>query len=726
MNKILKQTLILLVMLSGLASIAQVGINTDNSIPDPTSMLDIKSIDKGLLIPRMDSAQRVAISTPATGLMVYQTDGADGFYYYDGSTWDQIGGSDDDWYFNGSAIYRTGHVGIGTNNPAFPIDIQGTNGPRLRVFSQDGYFAGLLSKNNTREFFAGVQADYETSNATSGYHIYDNTAGARRMVIDELGNMGVGASNPTSKLDVRGSNIDDGVVISVGNSDESHKLMLFGGRQNDPNPFISWKDGDPLRFATDASGFTEHMRIDGNGNVGIGTSTPEDKLHVKGNLRIDSARIEFVNTGGSVFIGQGAGANDDLSDNLNVGVGSNALSSNTTGSYNIANGFAALSSNTTGNNNTAIGGVALTSNTIGSENTAIGSSALFSNSTGVFNTATGYYALSANTTGVQNLASGASALSANTTGSNNVASGFYALESSTTGSYNTASGSSALNYNTIGVGNTANGYNAIRLNTTGAYNTASGAAALGSNTSGNYNTAIGNDAIHGNTTGDFNTAIGRSALILNTTGSRNTALGAGANVGSGNLTNATAIGAGAVVSQDSSLVLGNFANVGIGTSTPDEKLHITGAIKIVDGTEGMGKVLMSDSTGVASWADINPALPVPDTTQPVPIQFHGSYIYVHPTDNASDIDWTSASTTCDALVAFTYDDWYLPTRLELDAMYKQSYLITGLSQTAFAKYWSSTEVDVSNAFSQRLDYGGPDPDAKTETTGHNCRCIRKN
>ncbi len=725
MIKLIKQSLLLAILLSGLVSFAQVGINTDDSNPDPSSMLDVKSNDKGMLIPRMTAAERDLIGTPATGLMVFVTDD-NSFYFYDGSTWNLIGGSDDDWLFNGSEIYRSGNVGIGTNNPAFPVDIHGTGGERLRLFSQDTYWAGIIAKNNTREFFAGIQGPFDHSNATAGYHIFDNTAGAMRMVIDEVGNMGVGALNPTSKLDVRGNNIDDGVIISVGNSDESHKLALFGGRQNDPNPFIQWKDGDPMRFATDASGFTEHMRIDGNGNVGIGTSSPADKLHVKGNMRIDSARIEFVNTGGSVFIGQGAGANDDLSDNLNVAVGSYALSANTTGGYNVANGVFTLNSNTTGNNNTAIGGVALSSNTTGSENTAIGSSALFSNTAGNNNTASGYYALNANTTGVQNMANGANALSSNTTGISNVASGFYALKSNTTGNYNTASGSGALEFNTLGGQNTASGYGALRVNTTGYDNMASGSFALNSNTTGNYNSASGGSALGANTEGSFNTASGRSALISNITGSYNTAIGTNANVGSGNLTNATAIGAGAIVSQDSSLVLGNFANVGIGTSTPEEKLHVKGALKIVDGTEGMGKVLVSDSTGVTSWANLSDVINTSDTTQPITIQYHGSQIYVHPTDNAFDIDWATASSTCDALVAFTYDDWYLPTRLELDAIYKQSYLITGLSQTAFAKYWSSTEVDVSNAFSQRLDYGGPDPDAKTEAIGHNCRCIRKN
>ena len=67
---------------------AQVGIGT--TTPDASSALDITSTTKGLLIPRMTAAQRDAISSPATGLMIYQTDGTVGFYYYNGSSWAEV------------------------------------------------------------------------------------------------------------------------------------------------------------------------------------------------------------------------------------------------------------------------------------------------------------------------------------------------------------------------------------------------------------------------------------------------------------------------------------------------------------------------------------------------------------------------------------------------------------------------------------------------------------
>lgn len=52
------------------------------------------------------------------------------------------------------------------------------------------------------------------------------------------------------------------------------------------------------------------------------------------------------------------------------------------------------------------------------------------------------------------------------------------------------------------------------------------------------------------------------------------------------------------------MVIKSTGNVGIGTTSPDEKLHVAGSIKIVDGSQGDGKVLTSNAGGVASWQDV--------------------------------------------------------------------------------------------------------------------------
>ena len=68
-----------------------VGIGTSN--PDASSKLDVSSNTQGFLMPRMTLSQRDLIASPATGLLVFQTDNTPGFYYYDGSSWVAIGGS---------------------------------------------------------------------------------------------------------------------------------------------------------------------------------------------------------------------------------------------------------------------------------------------------------------------------------------------------------------------------------------------------------------------------------------------------------------------------------------------------------------------------------------------------------------------------------------------------------------------------------------------------------
>ena len=76
--------LINVLLIASLAE-AQTGIGT--TTPNASAKLDVSSTNKGFLPPRMTYAQRTAISSPAEGLMVYQTDGTSGLYYYGSSGW---------------------------------------------------------------------------------------------------------------------------------------------------------------------------------------------------------------------------------------------------------------------------------------------------------------------------------------------------------------------------------------------------------------------------------------------------------------------------------------------------------------------------------------------------------------------------------------------------------------------------------------------------------------
>ena len=83
-------------------TVAQVGIN--NETPDASAALDIVSTTGGLLVPRMTETQRDDINSAATGLMIYQTDGTAGFYYYNGSSWATLGSATSPSYSIGDFV----------------------------------------------------------------------------------------------------------------------------------------------------------------------------------------------------------------------------------------------------------------------------------------------------------------------------------------------------------------------------------------------------------------------------------------------------------------------------------------------------------------------------------------------------------------------------------------------------------------------------------------------
>jgi hypothetical protein len=70
---------------------SSVGIGTVS--PSASAALEVNSTTKGILLPTMTETQRNAISTPATGLLIYQSDNTPGFYYYNGSAWTAIAGA---------------------------------------------------------------------------------------------------------------------------------------------------------------------------------------------------------------------------------------------------------------------------------------------------------------------------------------------------------------------------------------------------------------------------------------------------------------------------------------------------------------------------------------------------------------------------------------------------------------------------------------------------------
>ena len=154
----------------GFSANAQVGIGT--TTPSSSSMLDITSTSKGFLKPRMTTAQRTAISSPAKGLEVFDTD-FNSTWFYDGTSWvNSAAGSTNYWTLNGTNLSNNSgtNVGIGTSTPSAQLQLGSTIKNRKIVI-----FDGYPSPGNDYQFYGfGISAGqlrYQVD-ATASDHVF--------------------------------------------------------------------------------------------------------------------------------------------------------------------------------------------------------------------------------------------------------------------------------------------------------------------------------------------------------------------------------------------------------------------------------------------------------------------------------------------------------------------------------------------------------------------------
>jgi hypothetical protein len=364
-------TFLLLCIYSFLSAQQGVAINTDGSTPDINAILDVKSTTKGLLLPRMTTAQRNAISNPAGGLIIYDTD-RQRIYQSDEGTWRPILNG---LYWNrssaGKFTYNTeDSIGIGTATPDEKLELR--NGNMLlsqdvnnsfnyikfnnSIPSSDGY-----TKNQGLSFSIGGVSKARIAHVAASNNgrqlrfSVQNDLGANMAITDE-GQVGINTEFPHAVLDIRGNNVsgntlqltdDDGPIIQLKNS--------LGGTGLLDKGFIQLSESD-LRIGTNSENTTgkfivrtsghNQMEIDGttgsnimrlyasgvqrgsisaltnnnlsistqnsngllilNGEIyvnntvsktGIGTITPDEKLHVVGNVKIENGELNKPATG---------------------------------------------------------------------------------------------------------------------------------------------------------------------------------------------------------------------------------------------------------------------------------------------------------------------------------------------------------------------------------------------------------------------------------------------
>jgi len=322
---------------SQLIASAQVGVGT--TTPDASAQLDITSSTLGFLPPRMTQAQRVAIASPAAGLLVYQTDGSPGLYNYDGSAWSTLSGKESALTFgtglsrDGNTITMTPASGTASGalasadwtkfNAAYGWGNHASAGylksfteidPLFVASAAHGIATGDITAWNAKLGGSGT-ASYVPKFTATG------TVGNSALFSDAAGKVGIGTTTPAHILDVY-ANVNAAYAAQIlNNSSAGSGLSVAAGGNpgNGSNKLLSLKDG----------GSNEKFTVLDNGNVGIGTTTPSSKLTVNdGNIELQSAGVTkgyFWWDGVSALaIGPGTLNNSLIFKSNNVGIGTAA------------------------------------------------------------------------------------------------------------------------------------------------------------------------------------------------------------------------------------------------------------------------------------------------------------------------------------------------------------------------------------------------------------------
>lgn len=275
---------------------AQVGIGTNT--PNASAQLEVNSTSKGFLPPRValtGSADATTIASPATGLLVYNTNTAGtspnnvmpGFYYYDGAKWQRIINQQPDATVEfDKATPTTAGVVFTPNTPA----------------SKDYVYVSTV--DNSQWTYNGTTYVTYTPPASTPWMLSGGTndAGSNKSsAIYRSGNVGIGTGTtaPTAGLEI----LTDGSALNalrvssnqafssspdVGigfrfkfntAGDYTSGAVISGIKENT----TSGNQSGSLRFMTNNAGtIAERMRISSSGNVGIGTTSPTSILNLVG------------------------------------------------------------------------------------------------------------------------------------------------------------------------------------------------------------------------------------------------------------------------------------------------------------------------------------------------------------------------------------------------------------------------------------------------------------
>jgi len=201
------------------------------------------------------------------------------------------------------------NVGINTTGPRYQLDLA-----KAQNSSQSDYIAlgvnngnpagtgtalgsGIIWKPNYSGYTkrsAGIVQIARGSYFRSDLAFYTNgtanpgTDWSERMRIDMDGNVGIGETNPNSRLIIKNTSANDGIRIHT--SDTSEGFLIFrDDSATSPAAIVYDHNVDMLSFKV--NGVSDRVNINSSGNVGIGVTGPSEKLHVNGNIAINDRII---------------------------------------------------------------------------------------------------------------------------------------------------------------------------------------------------------------------------------------------------------------------------------------------------------------------------------------------------------------------------------------------------------------------------------------------------
>mgnify|MGYP006411064725 CR=1 FL=1 len=206
-----------------------------------------------------------------------------------------------------------GRVGVGTVSPDTPLDIEADNGRMLRLARTTASGTGMLIQDTdtgsgtTNGFLIGI-SDAEVAQLWN----YENTDmifatnNAQKMVIEAGGNVGIGESNPDETLTIDLSGANNQIALNANANRQSAITFRSAGTDK---WYVGRGDSDILSEDTffigkyggsvnDAGGNTAKLVIDSSGNVGIGNTTPANKLIVVGDANVTGN----FSAGGTTFL----------------------------------------------------------------------------------------------------------------------------------------------------------------------------------------------------------------------------------------------------------------------------------------------------------------------------------------------------------------------------------------------------------------------------------------